>query len=426
MNVICYKRVSTEEQRENGFSLQHQEQAMIDWCKTKKHDIVQIYTEDFSGKDFDRPEWNKLMDYLKKNKNSVDLVLCYRWDRFGRNLDESLKVIASLKKLGVGIQTVDQTFDMNSDDPDSLLMKVIHLVLPEIENKKISKRTTDGMRRASFEGCWMGGAPIGYDNYRTPEPDNKSIIVPNKDAPLIIQAFEKMAIGNYSADEIRRWLNEKGVKICKQSMLNLIRNPAYIGKIKIAAYKDQPAQIVMGLHPPLISEDLFQKANEVLDGRKRNTDFLTDKTDLYPLKGFLMCPTHKTALTAYGSTGRNKKIHHYYICVKCQKKQRHRIGDVHKSMEDVLSNISITAQSLQLYKKILEKIFDKEDINRKSDIENLKNETARLNNRRGNLQERLMDNDITPQDYKEMKQKIESDLNVCQSKLNNLNLGMTP
>ena len=182
----------------------------------------------------------------------------------------------------------------------------------------------------------------------------------------------------------------------------------------------------MGLHPPLISEDLFQKANEVLDGRKRNTDFLTYKTDLYPLKGFLMCPTHKTALTAYGSTGRNKKIHHYYICVKCQKKQRHRIGDVHKSMEDALSNISITAQSVQLYKKILEKIFDKEDINRKSDIENLKNETTRLNNRRGNLQERLMDNDITPQDYKEMKQKIESDLNVCQSKLNNLNLGMTP
>jgi site-specific DNA recombinase len=66
MNVICYKRVSTDEQADRGHSLQHQEVMLTKYCEINNHDIVEIYTEDYSGKSFNRPEWIKIMSFIKK------------------------------------------------------------------------------------------------------------------------------------------------------------------------------------------------------------------------------------------------------------------------------------------------------------------------------------------------------------------------
>jgi DNA invertase Pin-like site-specific DNA recombinase len=70
MKVICYKRVSTDDQADRGFSLQHQEKMLTQYFEINKYNIVDIYTEDYSVKTFDRPKWNKIMEYIKKNKGT--------------------------------------------------------------------------------------------------------------------------------------------------------------------------------------------------------------------------------------------------------------------------------------------------------------------------------------------------------------------
>jgi len=421
MNVVCYKRVSTDEQADSGFSLQYQEELLKKWCEVNKHNIVQIFTEDYSGKTFDRPEWNKLMEFLKKNKGKVDLVLCSRWDRFSRNQYESLTVIKELQKLGVTVDTIEQPLDLRN--PESKILLNVYLTLPEVENDVRSRNTIKGSYQARVSGCWTGTAPKGYDNYR----DGKySTLKPNDDAPLIVKGFERMASGAYSADEVRRWLNEQGLKMCKQSFYNIIRNIVYIGKVRTGTWNNMPDQIVSGLHPPLVSEEVFYRANDVLDGRKRNMDFDSDKTDLYPLKGFLMCPVHKTSLTAYASTGRKGKKYHYYLCTDCGKEQRHRLIDVHQSIEDILGGIQFSAESLKLYRKTLEKLFDREDINRKHDMEKLQKKIEQEMERKTKLQNGYLDGHITPSDYKEMKENIENNLRSYQERLDGLTNGMTP
>ena len=135
----------------------------------------------------------------------------------------------------------------------------------------------------------------------------------------------------------------------------------------------------------------------------------------------------KTSLTAYGARGGSGTIHHYYLCAKCDKKQRHRVEDVHNSIEDVLSHISVTASTIKtLYNKILEKLFDREDLSRKSDIEKLKKEIEKVEGRKSNLQKRLLDDEITPQDYQDMKKGIDKDLLSYKTKLEGLTNGMTP
>ena len=173
------------------------------------------------------------------------------------------------------------------------------------------------------------------------------------------------------------------------------------GPSGIKSWKNEPSQIVMGIHPALITEEVFHLANDVLEGMKRKMKFHDDKSDLYPLKGFLRCPVHNRFLTAYACQSHNKELHHYYFCGINRCKQRHRIKDVHESVEEILSTISFSAQTVNLYRRLLEKIFEKEDLNRRDEIQRVKKDIEKAEARRSNLQDLILDGTITPQRKKE-------------------------
>jgi len=421
MKVICYKRVSTDDQADRGFSLQHQEEMLLRWCEINKHEVVGLYTEDYSGKTFDRPEWKKLMEYCKKNKNNVDLILANRWDRFSRNQYESLTVIKELQLMGITVNTVEQPLDLANSDNKILLS--LYLSIPEVENDKNSIRTKEGSRRARLEGCWTGQAPKGYKNVRV---DKKSTLEPSEHAHLIVQGFEKMASGLYSADEVRRWLNGKGLKLSKNMFPNIIRNVVYTGKIYVKEFKKEPSQVVQGLHPPLILDELFAEANRVLDGRKRNMKFHDDKSDLYPLKGHLRCAKHNLSLTAGKCKGRYG-IYHYYNCsVKNDRCRRYPIDWVHGVVENELKQIQFSANVFKAYRSILERLFENEDVERKRKIVKTKSEVEKKIEQRKNVQEFLRDGKLTIEEYRELKNPIDSDLFRLERELSILNEETTP
>lgn len=422
MNVICYKRVSTDEQADRGHSLQHQEVMLTKYCEINNHNIVEIYTEDYSGKSFNRPEWIKIMSFIKKNRGQVDLILCNRWDRFSRNQYDAMTVIKELNKFGVTVNTVEQPLDITKSENKILLS--LYLTVPEVENDRIAEKTAEGSWRARMNGYWTTQAPKGYENFRD---NKKSTLRPNPiEAPLMIEAFNMLASGTYSADEVRRWLNDNRLKISKNTFLRCMRNPVYIGKIRTGAWKKEPSQDVNGVHPALVSETIFHRANDVLSGRRRNMKFHDDKSDLYPLKGLLKCPEHDRPLTAYACRSHTGKLHHYYLCCKDRCKHRYRIQDVHESIEDVLSEISFSAQIVKLYRKTLERLFEKDDYHRRDAIQKTKQEIEKLETRKSNLQNDLMDRTITPQDYQEMKGRVEKEMVLLKDKLTELQQKISP
>ena len=89
-------------------------------------------------------------------------------------------------------------------------------------------------------------------------------------------------------------------------------------------------------------------------------------------------------------------------------------------IEEILSTISFSAQTVNLYKKVLEKLFEKEDLNRRDDIQRMKKEIEKAEARRSNLQGLILDGKISPGDYNEMKGKVDKDLVLFKSKLNGL------
>jgi DNA invertase Pin-like site-specific DNA recombinase len=137
-NVIVYTRVSTDEQSEQGYSMQHQEATATAYCDLKNYNKLMLIKENYSGNSFKRPEWEKLMDFIKANKGLVNKLVFLKWDRFSRNSYEAKGMIKELEKLNVFVECIEQPLDLNV--PENLLLLNIYLTVPEIENTKISIR----------------------------------------------------------------------------------------------------------------------------------------------------------------------------------------------------------------------------------------------------------------------------------------------
>ena len=182
-NVFLYVRVSTDEQADKGFSLRDQEEKLLSYCSNNNFNVISIFNEDHSAKTFNRPEFKKMMSYIKKNNKSVDQVLFTKWDRFSRNTSESYNKINEFTELGVLVNAIEQPLDLSI--PEQGLMLAVYLSMPEVENQRRSLNVKAGIRRAFKEGRYVVSPPKGYDMGR--DKQNKPILIPNKDALVSVR-----------------------------------------------------------------------------------------------------------------------------------------------------------------------------------------------------------------------------------------------
>lgn len=204
--VILYVRVSTDEQARLGYSLGHQEAVLTRFAELKEFEVIKIFKEDHSAKNFNRPEYKKLFKFCKANKKDIDYVLITKWDRFSRNQRDALQEIKLFSDLGIEVNAAEQWIDFSI--PHNKMMLSIYLTIPEIDNDVRGINTRMGMRRSLKEGRWTGGAPMGYKNDR--DHLRKPILVPSDKAYLVRKTFELFATGLYEKEELRRIMSKKG------------------------------------------------------------------------------------------------------------------------------------------------------------------------------------------------------------------------
>lgn len=416
-NAIIYTRVSTDEQANKGFSLPHQKSVLEVYCQHKGINILRHFKEDYSAKNFDRPSFKQLVEYIKVNRKSIDYLLFTRWDRFSRNQEEAYRVIREFKNMGVEVNAIEQPLDLSQ--PDSKVMLAVYLVIPEVENDKNSIRTKEGLRRAMKEGCFVGLAPYGYINFRN--SDGKSTLaIKDKTGHLIRKAFIDYSKGVLSAEEVRKKYYSQGLKINKQSMLNTLKNPVYCGKILIKEWKKEDEMIVDGLHPAIIDIDTFETVQQLLKGKyKAQIHKFSEIDERLPLRGHLLCQKCGRALTGSASKGRNGKRHFYYHCQpKC--KERFKADEANILFENVLGEFVIKEDIKVLYKKILNETFSGEQKNRTLRIRQIKIELDKLVSRMESIEDKFFDDLIEAPTYNSMKRKTQKKINDLKAELSTI------
>lgn len=348
---MIYTRVSTDDQATKSNSLFDQEELLRKACVQDHVEIIDHIQDDgYSAKTFNRPGFQRFLDRLQKGQMKVDFLYVVRWDRFSRNMENGFLMLRDLRKYGVDVKCLEETYD--TSDPAAVMLRAIKMAEPEMDNRRRAKNTQMGIRRTRKEGRYAcGAAPVGYVWDRS---NTKPMIKPSPSASLVKEAFELYSTGLYSIEGVRKLLEGKGLNIGKTAFNHMLRNPIYMGKIVIPEYGEEEEQLISAIHEPIISEELFNKVQKVLARiYKKNAcrvKKVNDKDEL-PLRGMLECPKCHSAWTGSGSRG-NGGIYFYYHCQNgC--KERGNAEELNEAFIDYLKGFKVLPEisNLYLYRK---------------------------------------------------------------------------
>ena len=392
--AVLYARVSTDEQAK-GFSRMHQEDFLREFCKKSGFEVVEVFLEDESAKDFKgRPAYQRLKKFAFDRTNKVSHVLFTKWDRFARNIREALNELNDFKRKGIVVEAIDQW--INFDVPEDQMLLAVYLASPEIENRRRASNTREGMRKALKLGNWCSKPPKGYKR----DPGSK-LMIPNQDAEYIRRAFELVGLGVESPDSIRLMLNKEGFKCSKNQFNLLLKNPLYKGQILVKAWNGEPETFYQGLHEPLVDEATFNKVLGQFRRRRKASAIPKKDSPEMVLRGHLECMQCGGQLTGAFSRG-NGGTYPYYKCQgKC--KESFRAERPNLLIQESLFALQPRPEVVKLYYRIMELKFAEADSMRASRIATMRKEIQKKEETMIRAQELLLDGSLDGPSYQEIR-----------------------
>lgn len=150
--IYGYARVSTKGQAHEGNSLESQEELL------KQNGAEKIYRDSFTGTKTDRPEFNKLLQQLKKG----DTLMVCKLDRFARSMSQGSELVNNLIEKGIKVNILN--IGVMDNTPSSKLIRNIFFSFAEFERDMIIERTQEGKAIAKQKEGFKEGRPKKYTN----------------------------------------------------------------------------------------------------------------------------------------------------------------------------------------------------------------------------------------------------------------------
>jgi putative DNA-invertase from lambdoid prophage Rac len=117
---------------------------------------VRWYEEVGSGAKYDRPELRRVLDDARKGV--VQVVAVWALDRLGRSMQDTLKLVLELDRIGVRVVSIQEGW-LDTDGPVRPLLIAIFAWIAEQERERLIERTKAGLARARARGKKLGRPP---------------------------------------------------------------------------------------------------------------------------------------------------------------------------------------------------------------------------------------------------------------------------
>ena len=306
LRVTFYARVSTDRYEQLN-SLENQVMYFENFIKEQENwTFVDGYVDEgISGTSVKkREDFLRMVDDAKKKK--FDLILTKEISRFSRNTLDSIKYTQELLSCGVGVHFLSD--NINTFQPDSELRLTIMSSIAQEEIRKLSERVRFGYKRSVEKGIVPGSNNIyGYTK------NKGKLVIDEEQAKFIRLIFETYVSENIGVHRLGFKLfeeygvtNYSGKPIAGTVIKNIIGNPKYKGyfcahKETTVDYHDRKRKrfkrdewIVYKDNetcPPIVSEELWDKANEILDARSKKHVQINknNKYNKFPFSGLMHC-----------------------------------------------------------------------------------------------------------------------------------------
>jgi len=426
METGIYVRVSTEEQVKEGYSIRGQEQKLKDYARIKGWQIFDVYVDEgISGKNITaRPEINRLIDDVQSGL--VKNVLVFKIDRLTRSTADLIYLVDLFNEHDCAFNSLMESID-TSTASGRMFLKIIG-IFAEFERENIAERIVLGRERKVKEGYTLCSyiSSYGYDR-----PKGQKIQTINGDEAQVVQEiFDLYVNQGVNMTEIARRLNlrgiltKQGVKWNTTGIRNILKNNNYAGDVRHHYLDSERAYTVEGQHEPIISEEIFEKAQKKMEKNKRITGRKPPKEENY-FSRFLFCAKCGHRFNSHNMYKEINGVLHFWGNYECA---NNTVGEC--------SAGSISATKLeQAFLEYISKIADFESDSAvclyEQEQEKKKQERLTviasyeetLHHLEAKAQEALdgyVSNVFTVDEYRKVKQRIESDKQNISAELERL------
>lgn len=445
--VAAYCRVSTDhEDQANSFESQQRYFRQY-IARNPDWELYGIFADEgISGTSTKkRKEFNRMIACA--HNGDFDLILTKEISRFARNTLDSIYYTRDLKKRGVGVLFMND--NINTLDGDAELRLSILASIAQEESRKTSERVKWGQKRQMEQGVVFGRSLLGYD-----VRDGK-LYINEEGAKIVRLIFHKFVHEGKGTHVIARELREKGIKPMRGKewqntvILRILRNEKYCGDLvqkktytpdflsheKKYNRGQEEFIILKDHHTPIISRELFDEANCILEERSLSQKGKSKHSNRHPFSGKIKCGRCGASYVARYKTRKDGSRYQAWRCYEAVKNGRPHLDQAGDQVgcagltirnEDVTHILCLVTRSLQYNQKqitenLLAIVKSVMAMDAKGTApEKLKAKMKTIESRRANLIDLYMSNLVSKDEFAAARSQCDAELTALRPLLENM------
>lgn len=447
LRVAAYCRVSTDSEDQLS-SYKSQVQHYMEFIKSKSEWVFSgIYADEaITGTQIkNREDFQRLVNDCMNGE--IDLVITKSISRFARNTLDTLRYVRMLKEKNVAVFFEEENINTLTMDGELLLVILSSVAQQEVEN--ISANVKKGLRMkmqrseiVGFQGC------LGYDYH----PEDKSLTVNQEEAKIVRYIFQRYIEGagcTILGNELQNlgYKTKNGhAKWPASTVINIIKNEKYkgdlllgktftvdpISKRRLENFGEQDKYYIKDHHEPIVSEEVFAKAQEILARRgyprRLNPEGKREKySRKYAFSSLLQCGFCNTNLNrrSWHASARHKKI--IWQCTLATKRGKRFCPESKGIEESIIEDAFLEAYKLLCgndkalideFLTLTEETLTEENVEKT--IKRIEKELFTTDHKKSKLIDLRLEGTIDEESFSRKLFEIDSNLDALNSTLNDL------
>ena len=423
-NVWIYTRVSSKRQFDDNNSLENQITTAKKLAVKRNYKITNEFgnTYESAKNDFTRKEFVKLINEVKKSQQKPFAIMIYKMSRFSRSGGSAIGLVNDLVK-NQGVHLIEVSTELDTTTEEGEIQIHYSLINARKENMERLTYTLPGLKHFIKSGNWLGRAPRGYDHYGPKVKDPKFVqgcqeLKINDDGKLLKMAWD-WKLQNIQDFQIRQKLSIRGLRINKQTLSAMWRNPFYCGINKNTFLE---GEVVEGNWKGLVSKDSFKIINDRFDAKpKKEYKPYTAQIDR-PLQNQLYCGCCGSKMTGYKAKGK----YDYYKCLNTSCKTKDLSANsskksikegIHNLFQNLLTNFKLKEVLEDVFKEQMKLTLNEQSFKIYDDQTILKKRLKELQTKKETLDSRFAFGEIDNELYNRFIGAVTSELIEIEEKL---------
>ena len=450
--VGIYIRLSRDDGNVESDSIVSQRSLLNQYVKENNYIIIKEYVDDgFSGTNFDRPAFKKMMKDMEAGK--INMIITKDMSRLGRDYIGTGELIEkyfpnnNIRYIAVN-DGIDTFIDNTNND-----IAPFKAIMNDMYAKDISKKIKSSLHSRMKDGLYVSGrCPFGYQK----DPSNKNHLIINEEQAEVVKLIFNLALSGNTNHSIAKYLTEQKYKTPSSyynfwwntncvsqkyglwtdtTIKQILTNKIYIGdtiqaKTKKINYKlkktikNNPNDyiIVENTHEAIIDKNTFNYVQTLLPKNVKRPE----KKRFYLLDGLLYCGDckHRITIRYQNKTGRS-----YTTCDYYRTYSKYHVCTTHTNNYEVLERV-ILDNIKEICKKHLDKDKAKEELcnmefedstlKRKKQIESLEITNNKLTEALDKTYMDKLKGTIDEAQYLRVSQNIKAEIDSNKKNIGNL------